>query len=208
MTVADADAPSVLRLVTFSDAVFAIAITLLALQLRVPTIKDPKSASQLARALGDQGTEFFTYLITFALIGVYWLAHHTVFEHIRGHNRRLSELNLLFLLTVSFLPFPADLIGHYPDNQVAVMVYGGTLAAVSLTSGTLWMYAYRTGLTTADVTPRLAHYYLLRAGVPAAVFLASIPVALASAHAAARLWLLAFVGLLVLRRLYPAERGN
>src|SRR3954447_18632969 len=77
------DAPSVSRLVMFSDAVFAIAITLLALQPRVPEIKDPKSASQLARALGDLSSEFITYLITFTLIGTYWLAHHRVFEHIR-----------------------------------------------------------------------------------------------------------------------------
>jgi uncharacterized membrane protein len=201
-----AETPSISRLVSFSDAVFAIAITLLALQLRVPTIKDSHSARELSHALADVDGQFFTYGITFTLIGLYWLAHHRIFQYIVGHDRRLAELNLLFLFTISFLPFPADLLGHYPSNRTAVIVYAGNLAAVSAASATLWVYATRAHLTDPSLSPRLARYFVLRPIVTGAVFLASIGVAFLSADAGARLWLLAFPALLLVRRLYPENR--
>jgi uncharacterized membrane protein len=196
------DAPSVARVVTFSDAVFAIAITLLALQLSVPTIKHADSASELSRALSDAGSHFFTYGITFALIGLGWLAHHRIFQHITGHSRRLAELNLLLLFTVSFLPFPADLLGHYPDNRTAVIIYAANLAAVSLASGAIWLYAVRAGLTGPEVTPRMRRYFLLRPAITAFVFLLSIAVSFVDVHAALPLWVLAFPALWILRRTY------
>ena len=194
---------SVGRLVTFSDAVFAIAITLLALQLRVPSIKDPKSASQLSHALSDNHSEFFTYGLTFAIIGLYWLAHHRSFQYIVKSDRRLAELNLLFLLTISFLPFPADLLGHYSDNRTAVIFYAASLAATSLMSLALWLYAVHAHLTTADLDRRESRYLGLRAAVPAAVFLASIPLAFVSLSTASSVWFLAFIGLILLRHRSP-----
>jgi uncharacterized membrane protein len=193
------DAPSVVRLVSFSDAVFAIAITLLAIQLRVPEIKDPKSGHELSRALGDLSGQFFTYGITFVLIGVYWLGHHRMFQHITRHNRRLAELNLLFLFTISFMPFPADLLGRYPHNRTAVIVYASTLTVVTLMSVALWEYAVRAGLTEPDLNPRFRYYFTLRPLVIAAVFAASIGVAFVNVTAASRLWFVAFPALLVMR---------
>jgi uncharacterized membrane protein len=198
---ASADAPNVVRLVSFSDAVFAIAITLLALQLRVPEIKDPKSAHELSRALGDLSGQFFTYGITFVLIGVYWLGHHRMFQHITGHNRRLAELNLLFLFTISFMPFPADLLGRYPRNRTAVIVYASTLTVVTLMSVALWEYAVRAHLTEPDLNPRYRYYFTIRPLVIAAVFAASIGVAFVNVTAASRLWFVAFPALLVMRLL-------
>ncbi len=200
---ANVDAPSVNRLISFSDAVFAIAITLLAIQLRVPAIKHSTSADELARALGDLSGQFFTYGITFVLIGIYWLGHHRMFQHISGHNRRLAELNLLFLFTVSFLPFPADLLGHYPNNRTAVVVYASSLAAVTLMSVAIWVYATRAGLTEPDLNPRFRYYFTIRPLVIAVVFLASIGVAFVNVRIATRLWFLAFPALLVGRLLSP-----
>jgi uncharacterized membrane protein len=193
------DGPSVTRLISFSDAVFAIAITLLALQLRVPDIRDKTSAHQLARALGDVSGQFFTYGITFALIGIYWLGHHRMFQHITGHTRRLAQLNLLFLFTLSFLPFPADLLGRYPNNRTAVIVYASALAAVTLMSAALWIYAVHAGLTEPDLNPRFRYYFTIRPLVIAAIFLASIGIAFVSVRAASRLWFVAFPALLVAR---------
>ena len=201
------DAPSVTRLMSFSDGVFAIAITLLALQLRVPTIRDSHSAQELWRALADLSSQFFTYGITFALIGVYWLGHHRAFQHITGHNRRLAELNLLFLFTVSFLPFPAGLLGRYPQNRTAVIVYAGTLAAVTITSAILWMYAVHADLTEPGLSPRLRYYLMVRPLAVAGVFLASIGVAFVSTIAATRLWLFAFPALLLVRLLSRDPEG-
>ena len=200
---ANTDAPSVGRLMSFSDAVIAIAITLLALQLRVPTIKHAKSGSELWHALSDVASQFSTYGITFALIGIYWLGHHRAFRHITGHDRHLAELNLLFLFTISFLPFPADLLGHYPNNRTAVVIYGGNLAAVSMAAAGLWLYALRANLTEPDLDPRVARSFALRPLLTGVIFLVSIGLAFVSVNAGARLWLLAFPILLVIRRAYP-----
>jgi uncharacterized membrane protein len=197
--VAENDGPSVGRLNSFSDAVFAIAITLLALQLRVPEIKHKTSASELSRALGDLSGQFFTYGITFALIGIYWLGHHRMFQHIDRSTRRLAQVNLLFLLTVSFLPFPADLLGHYPENRTAVIVYAATLAAVTLMSAAVWTYAVHAGLTEPNLDKRYRYYFTVRPLVIAAVFLGSIGVAFVNVTAASRLWFVAFPALLVMR---------
>ena len=201
------DAPSVVRLVSFSDAVFAIAITLLAIQLRVPEIKHSKSASELSRALGDLSGQFFTYGITFALIGIFWLGHHRMFQHITGHNRRLAELNLLLLFTVSFIPFPADLLGHYPENRTAVIVYASTLAAATLMSSVVWVYAVRADLTEPGLSPRFRNYFAIRPLLVAAVFLVSIGVAFVNVTAASRLWFLAFPALPVMRLVSPDPEG-
>ena len=198
------DAPSVGRLLSFSDAVFAIAITLLALELRIPEIPHATSARELVRALRGADAQFLTYGITFAVIGVYWLGHHRMFRHIAGHHRRLAELNLLILFAVSFLPFPANLLGRYPDNRTAVIIYGSNLAAVSAASAALWLYAMRAGLTEANLDPTLGRYLLLRPLVTGAVFLVSIGVAFASTTCATRTWYAAFVVFLAMRRAFPA----
>ena len=199
------DAPSVIRLMSFSDAVFAIAITLLALQLRIPTIRDSRSADELSRALANLSGQFFTYGITFVLVGIYWLSHHRMFRHITGHNRRLAELNLLFLFTVSFLPYPAGLLGRYPENRTAVILYAGTLAGVTITSAILWLYAVRAGLTEPELNPRLRYYFSVRQLAVAVLFLVSIGVAFVSVSAASRLWFLAFPLLLAVRLLRDPE---
>jgi uncharacterized membrane protein len=130
---------------------------------------------------------------------VYWLGHHRIFRYIIGHNRRLAELNLLFLLTISFLPFPADLFGRYPENRTALIVYAGALGAATLMSAVIWIYAVHAGLTEPDLQPRLRYYFMIRPLAIAAVFLVSIGVAFVNVKAAARLWLIAFPALLLVR---------
>ncbi len=94
------------RVETFSDAVFAIAITLLVLQLRVED-----GPGSLADRLGDQWPLYVTYLLSFFNIGTVWLNHHSIFSRLRGVDHGLVLLNLLLLLVVSVLPFPTQVLG-------------------------------------------------------------------------------------------------
>src|SRR5437660_9370808 len=101
--------PEMDRLMFFSDGVFAIAITLLVLQITVPI--PGLSEHQLGDALRHLGPKYFGFVLSFLVIGRYWMAHHRVFEYIKRFDMPLVWLNLAFLLLIAFLPFPTAVLG-------------------------------------------------------------------------------------------------
>jgi uncharacterized membrane protein len=115
------------RLEAFSDGVYAIAITLLILEIGVPA----GSEEDLLGALVDEWRSYLAYLISFATIGASWLAHSAMTEHLDAVDRTLLRLNLLLLLVVAFIPFPTRLLAEYSGAgdaaRVATTVYGITL---------------------------------------------------------------------------------
>jgi len=123
------------RVEAFSDGVFSIAITLLVLELAVPTV-----AGQFGTDLLDEGVSYLAYLAAFATIGVLWMGHHTVFTRIAAVDSGLLWRNLVLLLTVSVVPFPTAVIGSAyrvgtPADQAAAVV---AYAAVGMASGVAW----------------------------------------------------------------------
>ncbi len=134
------------RLEAFSDGVFAIAITLLVLDLAVPA----KEHGGLAAALGRQWPAYFAYLVSFLVIGIIWVNHHGMFAKVRTVNRPVLFVNLALLLVVSALPFPTRLIAEYltaggTDSHVAAAVYSATMLAMGLVFGGLWLILSRDG---------------------------------------------------------------
>jgi len=183
------------RIIFFSDGVFAIAITLLVIGLRVPALPSHVSNSELSRRLLDEWPRVLSYTVSFAVIGLYWIGHHRAFAHIRRFDHRLILLNLTFLGLIAFLPFPTAVIGRYGGHRAAVVLYAGSLALAGLASTALWLYAWRAKL--ADVGPRRARYLAARAAIPVAVFAVSIPIAFLSPAAAKLSWL----SFLIVRRM-------
>ena len=130
------------RLEAFSDGVFAIAITLLVLDIGVP---EP-GASGLAHALAEQWPVYAAYAVSFLTIGIIWINHHAVMAHLVRADRPLLLLNLLLLGWVSLIPWPTGLTATYMqvggnDERVAAIVYAGVMAGMGLTFGALWRYA-------------------------------------------------------------------
>ncbi len=80
-------------------------------------------------------------MLSFVIVGIYWVAHHNTFHYIKRSDRNLLWLNILLLLCIVFIPFPTALLGQYPDQQVAVIAYAGTLALTGLALQSLWWYA-------------------------------------------------------------------
>jgi uncharacterized membrane protein len=179
-----ADAFGVSRIAALSDGIFAIAITLLVFGLEVPDISEPTSADELAHALGDMWPRFGAYVQTFLILGAYWVGHHRVFRRMVREDDRLAWLNLLFLMTVSFMPFPATMQGRYPGNRTALVVFSGSLAAVSLTYVAVWAYAHRSHLL-APGTRHAARIEIWTGVSAAGLFLVSIPLAFADLDLAA-----------------------
>lgn len=132
------------RLEMFSDGVFAIAITILVLNLDVPElVKGAALNHDLWRALADQWPKLVSYAISFGIVGLYWVGHHLMFHYIRHTDRMFLFLNNLYLMVIAFMPFPAALLGRYGSTQAAVVVYAGTLIVAGLLYTNLWMYATR-----------------------------------------------------------------
>jgi uncharacterized membrane protein len=131
------------RLEAFSDAVIAIAITLLVLEVRVPEHDEIHGTRDLWRALRDLWPSYLGYLLSFVIIGIMWANHHEIFRHVARTDHYLILANTLFLLCVGFLPFPTALLAEYlsePGERTAVVVYSGWLLVTALSYYLLWWY--------------------------------------------------------------------
>ena len=114
------------RTLALSDGIFAIAMTLLAFQIQPPDLQG-NEVHHLASALGALGNRYFVYVLTFAVIGTMWLAHHRIFRHVRRADEALMSLNILFLMAIAVLPFPSAVMGRYGDQRAAVVLYASSM---------------------------------------------------------------------------------
>lgn len=139
------------RMEAFSDGVFAIAITLLVLEIGVE-----ESEESLARAVLELWPSYVAYVSSFLTIGAVWLAHSTITQFLRGVDSLFLRLNLVLLMVCSFLPFPSKLLAgsmtDTEDARVAAPLYGAVLLALAVLVSLLWRHALRAGLvdTAAD----------------------------------------------------------
>ena len=139
----DESMPGIDRLLALTDGVDAIALTLLVLQLQIPSTHvegDTHSASALWSALNVDLAELSSYLVSFFVIAQFWLVHHRILRTMRGHSEGLAWRNFAFLLTLTLMPFTSDLLGRYGDNPLAITLFGINLVAISLT--TQWIFVY------------------------------------------------------------------
>jgi len=184
------------RVLFFSDAVFAIAITLLVVDLRVPDVV-PSASHQLYSAR----YRILGFAISFLVIGLFWMGHHRLFRYITALDRSLIFLNLVFLGTIAFLPYPTSLLFASSTRQPAATVfYAVCVATAGLVELVIWLYATRArGLVTASVSPAIRRAEIAQLLPTPVVFGLSIPVAFAAPGLAPFTWIL----LLPIGRLLP-----
>jgi uncharacterized membrane protein len=153
------------RLEAFSDGVFAIAITLLIIEIKVP-----EDTSHLLRQLGDLWPSYLGFVISFLVIGLIWANHHAMFDHIRAADRTLLFLNTVLLMLVVFIPFSAGVLAaafrNHESERTAVVLYGVVLVAGGFPFNAIWEYARRSHrLLGPSITPaeakRIAHRFYL-----------------------------------------------
>src|SRR4051812_2127887 len=173
------------RLEAFSDGVFAIAITLLILEIDVPE----GAGEDLPHRLAEQWPSYLSYVVSFFVIGVIWLNHHALFSHLARVDRKLMTLNLLLLFTVATIPWPTNLLATYmreggDAERLAALIYSGTMFAMGIAFGSLWRYAARDRrLLGSDLTEEEIRSRTLRFTIGAPISLAAFLVALVSAPA-------------------------
>jgi TMEM175 potassium channel family protein len=181
------------RVAFFSDAVFAIAMTLLVVGIGIPHVR----ASKVDVALQGKDDEIFGFFLSFLVIGLYWLAHHRFFSKLAAVDVRFMKINLVYLAAIAFVPFPTALVGIYGSGQAVVIVlYAATLAVASVIEAGLFGYAHHAGLLRKRLDDRAFRNYMIASVAPAAVFAVSIPVAI---------WYDPGTGLLLWLLIFPAE---
>jgi uncharacterized membrane protein len=160
------------RLEAFSDGVFAIAITLLVLEIRVPGPEELASPPKLVAALSALWPSYVGYVVSFLTVGIMWANHHNLFRHVARVDHWLLLANILLLLGVGFVPFPTALLAATlggPTEQIGVLVYAATFVGIAIGFNVLWYRAQHTGrLLRPDADPRAINAITrsYRLGVP------------------------------------------
>src|SRR6476469_4747271 len=116
------------RMETLTDGIFAVAMTLLVLDIGVPQISSTSAVSigtVLLTRLLDLWPKIFSFGISFIILAIYWMAHHRQFYYIKHIDRVLIWINITFLMAICLLPFSTSLLGEYRDQQISIFVYGG-----------------------------------------------------------------------------------
>ena len=147
------------RIEAFSDGVFAIAITLLIIEIGVPHVTGNESLSE---ALGDLWPSYGAYVLSFVMIGIYWANHHSLFRLFVRTDHYFLILNVFFLMTIAFLPFPTAVLGEYLDNDeqrdTAVRLYALGLLLPAFGWLVVWLYANARGLVDERLAPEYVRF--------------------------------------------------
>lgn len=164
------------RVVALSDGVIAIVITILVLDLAVPTVPPGSPPSVLARAVAAQWQTFVGFALSFLVVGLYWMLHRRTFLRIERYERGLVAANLFVLLAVAFVPYATAVFAAHP-NEFGVAFLAATLATVGVGFALLWVYAARRGLVDPGLSSRSVRLEAARFLATPAVFVVSIGVA-------------------------------
>jgi uncharacterized membrane protein len=177
------------RLLALSDGVFAIAMTLLVLDIPLPELAHHTNADLLA-ALQDLVPNVASFALSFILVGLYWLTHRGVLRGVTRTDTRLVVLNLMMLLLVCVVPFTAGVLSHYGDLATAVILYASNVGLLGAMAVLIQLHLSRRRLLAPFPGPAQRRMALVAGAVSAGIFAASIPLALFSPSVAEFSWLL------------------
>lgn len=174
------------RLILFSDAVFAIAITLLVIEIKIPEIHENVSDKALLHELGHLLPKFLGFIVSFMFIGLYWTIHHRMFGFVTAYDRRLLVLNLVFLFFIALMPFSTGFYSEYSSGdliskqlKVPMTFYVLNFCALGIVNHFMWRHILhpKNKLATPPVDPQVAKIAKVRSLVVPLIFFCMLPVA-------------------------------
>ncbi len=201
------------RIEALADGIFAVAMTLLVLDIKSPENLKFDTTGDLVDYLASLEHSFAMYAISFLVLAIFWIGHHVLFHFVRHVDRRLLWLNVMFLLLVTFVPFSTDLLGDHGHLMLPVVVYGLNLVALGLLLGFQLRYLRaHPPLAAPDLTPTVLARMHSEVRVYALIPLASMMTALWSPRLGMYLYLLLVIPTFAPgrldRMLHPRDRGT
>jgi uncharacterized membrane protein len=191
------------RVISFSDAVFAFAITLMALSIDIPDLPTHLTQSELIDKLYDLYPQFESYVISFAVIAIFWVSYHQVFNHIKGSHITMVYLNLLFLLLVTLLSLSTSLVINHGTYQIPYVIYCFIVIMTSSLLATIWWHATRNKrLVDKNLHPLFIKGVLVNLMSIPIVFMISIIISFVNLEIAQYFWLIIAPLNITIRRRY------
>ena len=141
------------RLAGLSDGIFAVVMTLLVLDLRVPSVEAVSSEQELLGALGELSVRLLPYVMSFMTLGIFWVGQQTQLNQFVRSDRNLTWIHLGFLLAVTLMPFSTGLLAEFPTYRTALVIYWLNILVLGLALYVSWWYAWRAGLVREDTSP-------------------------------------------------------
>jgi uncharacterized membrane protein len=187
-----------LRLNAMSDGVFAIVITLAVFSIKIPDLAPGRAVAELPLALVKLLPDFAGLFLSFVVLGIYWVGHNNVFQHVLRHDRLMLWLNILFLLSVALIPFPTTLLVRYGAAQIPIILFALNMIVGGVLLDLIWLYAtYNRHLMCDTVQPALVRSFHVRILTGPVIYLVAIGVSFVSLPAAKGLFAVAIVYYLV-----------
>lgn len=198
------------RVFNFSDGIFAFAATLLVLKIDLPDLSPGEiNSARLSFELFNLWPSYFANIISFLIIAYYWLTHHAMFSLIKNLDPVIVWLNIIFLIFLSFIPFPVDLFGDYSNSEVIVAFYCFSLALVGLLLGIIWLYAInKKSIIDPGLSRHQILYYSCRFLLAPLVFAISIPLAFIDPLIAKTSWIFVIIGIIVINKSFHFKKLN
>jgi uncharacterized membrane protein len=197
------------RVNALSDGVFAVAITLLGLSIAVPSITGTVTNSKLAHGLAQVWPHFFAYALSFVIIAMFWISHHSLFSVIRRVDRVLIWINIFYLLLIVFLPYSTNLLSLFGETAVATVLYASVLASTAILQAAMGYYAMRGHrLVDDELDMKYLDEFLRNSLSTAAVFIISIAIAIFNVTVAQFSWMLLFFTPLLELLIFKRKSGK
>lgn len=190
------------HIVSFGDAIFAFAITLMALSVDIPDLPTDLTQSELLDKLYELYPQFESYIISFAVIAIFWVSYHQVFNHIKGSHITMVYLNLLFLLLITLLSLSTSLIINYGTYQIPYFIYCSLVIMTSLLLALIWWYATKNKYLDKNLHPFFIKGVMANLMSIPIVFTISIFISFVNLNIAQYFWLVIIPLTIVIRRRY------
>ncbi|MBX7042780.1 MAG: TMEM175 family protein [Ignavibacteria bacterium] len=197
--------PKTTRIEAFSDGVFAIVVTLLVLEIKVPHFESGATNTEMIRELLHLLPKFIGFVLSFVIVAIFWVNHHQLFHSLERSDRKLLWLNNLLLLWMSFIPFPTALLGEYPLQPVSVFVYGAVLLLASVSFNLMLRHAVKSGLFDESISKEVLSKSIRRGMIGPLVYLASVLGAFVSVYISLALFVLVPVYYFVPQKIVKQE---
>ena len=191
------------HVISFSDAIFAFSITFMAVTIQIPNLPENLTQAQVIENLiGKLGPRFAIYVISFFVIGVYWISYHQIFNHIAGSHVVIVWLNLLFLFFITIIPFAVDLQVDYSSYYVIFILYALTLTFAGLLLTMVWLYARKKRLIDNTLSQTEIQNILLESILLPSVYIFSILLSTIDLQTAYYFWIVTVPAKIIIRKKY------
>lgn len=185
------EVPSGARITTLADGVFAIVMTLLVLGIEMPRVSSEELDERLVYEVLNVWPKLGAFIVSFLVLGIYWVGHHTQFHFMRGVNRSVLWINIVFFMFVCLVPFSTRVVGTYGTQGVSLWIYAGNLILISLVLLAHWRYVVWADLLKDVADEQIVAGATRQILVGPAIYLAAIAVSLFDARLALLVILLA-----------------